>query len=308
MHLLAFGTLYTVAVSLISLWFRYIDIKFPDPLNYYGYYGYEQLRWPMAVLIVVFPVFLFLSRWMNRGIAQDPARKELRIYRWLVNLTLFITAITVIIDLISLINNFLGGELTTRFGLKVLVVLVVALGIFGYYLWHMRADLSVARVKRKGLFWGAIIVIIGSIVAGFAIVGSPATARAQKFDQQRVNDLQNMQWQIISYWQLNRVLPSHLGELQNDVNGYNLPNDPRCNIAESGFVSCPGENYEYSIEGPLTFKLCAEFETNYRVLQQQQRLDYKIAEWDHDVGSTCFVRTINPDLYPKVSSMPVPVR
>src|SRR3989338_1937406 len=148
MHLLAFTMLYVSAVSLISLWFQYINIKFPDPLQYYRSYGFEQLRWPMAVLIVVFPVFLFLARWISKEIAREPARKELRIYKWLVYLTLFVSAVTIVVDLIVLIYNFLGGELTTRFGLKVLIVLVVALGVFGYYLWHLRSDVAATAKKR----------------------------------------------------------------------------------------------------------------------------------------------------------------
>lgn len=290
MHLLAFGTLYTVAISLIALWFRYIDIKFPDPLNYYGVYGYEQLRWPMAVLIVVFPVFLFLSRWMNRGIAQDPARKELRIYRWLVNLTLFVTAVTVIIDLITLINNFLGGELTARFGLKVLVVLIVALGILGYYIWHLRADLTAARAKRKMLFWGAIIVVVGSIVAGFIIVGSPATARAQKFDQQRINDLQGIQYNVINYWQMNQKLPPTFNDLHQSIL------DPET-----------AQPYEYRTTGAMSFELCAVFDADGAHVNPHDGRAYpEIVSWYHTKGRYCFPYTIDPLQYPKIA--PVQVR
>jgi hypothetical protein len=53
-------------------------------------------------------------------------------------LTLFIAALTGLIDLITLINTFLGGEITTRFGLKVAIVLLIAIGVF----LHFLADLK----------------------------------------------------------------------------------------------------------------------------------------------------------------------
>jgi hypothetical protein len=39
---------------------------------------------------------------------------------------------------VSLINTFLGGELTLRFFLKVLTVLFVAGSIGGYYIWDLK--------------------------------------------------------------------------------------------------------------------------------------------------------------------------
>ncbi|MEK7615858.1 MAG: DUF5671 domain-containing protein [Patescibacteria group bacterium] len=291
-HLLGFGTLYASAVSLISLWFQYINIKLPDPLNQYYSYGYEQLRVPMAVLFVVFPVFLFLSRWMNSKIAEDPARKELRIYKWLVYFTLFVSAVTVIIDLITLIYNFLGGELTARFGLKVLVVLIVALGVFGYYLWNLRADLAMARSKRKALFWGAIVAIVGSIIAGFVIVGSPTTARALRFDERRVQDLQSIQWQITDYWQRTEKLPTALSVLENELAGYTNPMDPETQVL-----------YEYRVVNPLTFELCAVFTTEGTwPSREKYPAVVRVPEqsnWSHEVGRACFERTIDPTLYPK---------
>ena len=277
-HVLTFGLLYVFAISFIALWWEYINIKFPDLLNQYHFYGYDQLRWPMAVLIVVFPVFVLLARMTTKAIAADPSKKDSRIYRWLIYLTLFISAVTAIIDLITLLYNFLGGEITTRFALKVLVVLIVAMGIFGYYLWHLRSDVSQTGKKRHGLLWSSIAIVIGSIVLGFFIVGSPATARAQRFDQQRVNDLQQIEYQVINYWQNNKKLPSSVSDAR----------------------------YEYRILGELQYDLCAEFETVSSSKDSKVQMgrpsyagDPYQQNWDHGIGRVCFTRTINPELYPK---------
>jgi hypothetical protein len=60
--------------------------------------------------------------------------------RWLTYLTLFVAAVVLIVDLITLVDNVLGGEVTVRFVLKVLVAGLIAGTIFGYYLWDLRRD------------------------------------------------------------------------------------------------------------------------------------------------------------------------
>jgi hypothetical protein len=60
-------------------------------------------------------------------------------------ITLFVAAGVLIGDLISLVFNFLGGELTVRFVLKVLTVGVIAGTIFGHYLWDLRKEESGAQ-------------------------------------------------------------------------------------------------------------------------------------------------------------------
>ena len=53
---------------------------------------------------------------------------------------LFIGALTLIGDVISLIYNFLGGELTTRFVLKVITVGVIAGAVVAYYFADLRGE------------------------------------------------------------------------------------------------------------------------------------------------------------------------
>ena len=60
--------------------------------------------------------------------------------RWLTYVTLLLAAGIVIGDLIALLYNVLGGELSTRFLLKVLVVGAIAGTIFAYYLTDLRRE------------------------------------------------------------------------------------------------------------------------------------------------------------------------
>jgi membrane protein YqaA with SNARE-associated domain len=47
---------------------------------------------------------------------------------------------TLIGDVITLIYNFLGGELSARFVLKILTVAVIAGGVVAYYLADIRGE------------------------------------------------------------------------------------------------------------------------------------------------------------------------
>lgn len=140
-YLVLFMTLYISAFSFGSLLFDFINRAFPDVLNSYGYYYNDSgLRMSVASLIVAFPVFFWLSSMMQKAISKDPEKKASKIRKWLTYLTLFITAGVIIGDLIALLFNLLGGEITVRFTLKVMVILLIAGLIFGYYLWDLKKD------------------------------------------------------------------------------------------------------------------------------------------------------------------------
>ena len=142
MYVVMFTALYVSAYYLGSLLFDLVNRAFPDPTERPEMYEYRYaaIRWSVASLIVAFPVFLYVA-WLNaRAIRQDPTKRASRIRRQLTYLTLFIASCALIGDGTTLIYNFLGGELTIRFALKVAIVAIIAGTTFGYYLRELRAD------------------------------------------------------------------------------------------------------------------------------------------------------------------------
>lgn len=140
-YLLLFSTLYLSGYHTGSLLFDLIDKAFPDAaLRGETEYLVYSIRWSISSLIIAFPTFLFLSHRVARDLARNPVKRLSAIRRWLTYLTLFGTACIIIGDLIALVYNLLGGELTVRFALKVLVVGAIAGTIFGYYLWDLRQE------------------------------------------------------------------------------------------------------------------------------------------------------------------------
>ncbi|MEK7516638.1 MAG: DUF5671 domain-containing protein [Patescibacteria group bacterium] len=143
LHLFAIVTLYISAFSFGRLIFDYINLFLPDALEMGQYhaparYSYQSMRWSIAALIIVFPAYFFVSRYLLKLYEKNPAQKNLRIRKWLIYFTLFLAAIVIIIDLVTLVFRLLSGELTVRFILKVLTVLYIAGVIFGYYMWELR--------------------------------------------------------------------------------------------------------------------------------------------------------------------------
>ena len=146
LYLLMFATLYLSAWHLGSLVFDLINRALPDPAD--GAYAAaafdHSMRWSVATLVVAFPVFLLVARVLSRELAATPAKRLSAVRRWLTYLTLFLAAVALVGDLIALVYRLLGGELSLRFVLKVLVVGVIAGGVFGYYLGELR------REEREG--------------------------------------------------------------------------------------------------------------------------------------------------------------
>ncbi len=139
MYLLLFVCLYISAFNFGALVFNFINRWIPDLQNY-GMTDVTAVRMSVASLIVAFPLYLWLTSIMTRAITRDSEKKSSKIRKWLTYLTLFVAAGVIIGDLITLLFNLLGGELTLRFLLKVLTVFIIAGMIFGYYLWDLRKE------------------------------------------------------------------------------------------------------------------------------------------------------------------------
>ncbi|MFH1253148.1 MAG: DUF5671 domain-containing protein [Candidatus Uhrbacteria bacterium] len=291
-HLLAIVTLYMGVTSFIALYFQYIEVKFPDVLNFYYAAALDVIRLSMSILIVAWPVFILISWMIYKEMKGDPAKTGIAIRKWLLYLTLFITSITIIIDLITLVNYFLNGEITTRFILKVVVVLIVAAAVFVYYLWDLRRDVVAKSLIARNVAIGTAVVAVITIILGFVFVGSPAEQRMIRLDAQRVTDLSMIQSEAINYYSLKRELPANLELLNNSISGFAIPTDPDTKTA-----------YAYNIKSNLEFELCANFSAKS---VEGQNASYPMyydrysagQNWHHDIGRTCFTRTIDPALYP----------
>lgn len=295
--------LYGSVISFMTLLFQYINHAHPDPLNYYYSDPYSgSMRFAMASLIVLAPVAIVLMRIIRKGIALEPIKNELWVRRWALVLTVFIAGATVIGDLIALVNGFLGGDLTMRFLLKVLVVFGVAGGVFLHFLADLRGywNTNPGQAKQVGIAAGALVLI--AIVSGFFIMGTPGEVRLVRFDNQKISDLQSIQWEIVNFWQQKQALPADLQELSDPLRGYVIPKD-----------SQTGEEYGYERTSNSSFRLCATFNAESQGGSEASRAMYYYEgvdseNWQHGVGEICFDRTIDPERYPAFTKTPTAIR
>ncbi|MDO8589941.1 MAG: DUF5671 domain-containing protein [bacterium] len=292
LHIAVIALLYTGTVALLNILFNVINVAFPQ-ITQYNYYSSSSISLPVATLVVVFPLFLFLANVLRKGYMEEPARKDYPIRKWLIYITLFIAGGVLAGDLVTLIYYFLDGqELTTAFLLKILSVLVVTGCIFGYYMDDLKDRLTGTRRN----IWRVVaaVLVLGSIVAGFSVLGTPQSQRALRYDSQKVSDLQSIQWQIVNHWQQKGTLPTTIEQLQDPISGFTVPVDPQTKAS-----------YEYAKTGNLSFNLCADFNKLAQTANGSvTRIAYpepisKTGEsWQHETGRQCFERTIDPDLYP----------
>lgn len=150
LYLVLFMTLAISASSLGTIVFQLINRWLPDPLSAYdgGYYLdsiNSTLRGASAALIVSFPIFLYVSNLTLNAIAKNPDLRLSRPRTFMTYLALSFASAIIIGTLITLLTNVLGGELTTRFVLKTVTVLIISGSIFGYYL----TDLKRAEEQQK---------------------------------------------------------------------------------------------------------------------------------------------------------------
>ena len=283
LHLFAMVALYWSAISFITLCWQYINYFFPDILQIR--YGYQSYVWPIrfsvSSLIIIFPLFILASWYLNKIYKRELQARESKIRKWLIYLTLFIASLIIVGDLVSVIYNFLGGDVTAKFILKSFSVLLVAGAVFGYYLDDVRRAEPSSSAKYYAWSTGTIILIM--VIGAFFIVGSPMQARLLQFDQQRVSDLQGIQSQIVNYWQRKGQMPASLSDLEDSISGYVVPADPQTD-----------QSYEYYLKDStaLKFELCAVFNLSSKV-QSTAKYPYPASgeysqNWDHGQGRGCF--------------------
>jgi hypothetical protein len=134
----------------------------------------------------------------------------------------------------------------------------------------------------SGRFHAAFAVVatiaVGLALAwGFFLAGSPSTRRLERFDEQRLQDLQTIAREIQSMVEdptekgkLKEALPKTLAEAAARARNQRVnPRDPET-----------GEPYGYAVKGETTYELCAKF-------ARPRDWDTRVF-WNHPAGRHCF--------------------
>ncbi len=260
LYLVMFTTLYVTAYNVGALAFQFVERWLPDsamPASRWSgpaRFSVQAARGAAAALLIAFPVFLALSRFIGGSLRRDPAKRASRVRKWLTYLTLFVAALVILGDLTVLVSRLLEGELAPRFLAKVGAVAAIAGYVFGHYLADLRQeeDRPGGPVGRTG--WApriAAAVVVITLATGLWLVGTPQHARKQEIDTRRVRMVEAVASQVDSYYEKARVLPPALDSLVTIARWQ--PADLRDPVTAQPF--------EYSILDSTHYQLCATFDT-----------------------------------------------
>lgn len=282
LYLLAFISLACWTTAVGHLFYVLIDHWFPDAANpsYYGFSVRGEVSLELATIIIAFPLFIAVSRMLARALRERPDLLDSGVRKWLTYIALVVAAIIILGDGIWFLEEFLRGELTVRFALKSLVLLVLAGGVFAYYLSSMRTDVDGA-VRDRSFAAAAGVVVLASLVLGFFNVGTPQHARQVSLDERRSGDLQNIAEVIHERYAAEKSTPFTLPKSLDD---FALP--ATCPQGTSYYAHCKqdpetGVPYAYQPEPTGTkYRLCATFAS-----PSEQRPD---DPWAHPAGRKCF--------------------
>ncbi len=139
LYLLATVALYISAIGAMTVIAGLADFWFPEALGRSELTA-GPLRFGLSMLIVAFPIFLYVNRIIHGKIRSGEVEPESTMRAGFTYFTLFVIAVTALVDLMVIVKVYLNGELTTRFLTKAVGVLVIVGLVYRYYQNDLKAS------------------------------------------------------------------------------------------------------------------------------------------------------------------------
>lgn len=307
-NILSFVALGFVISSFITLCFTTINYIFKDVISDSSYYSdkytYQTINYAVAVILVAFPIYFFSARFWLSVFRKDPDKKEDGLTKFVTYLVLIFSIIVLAGDLVTIIYNFLQGELSARFFLKALTILITACFVFGFYFFE-RKRVQYKKDVPSVVFYAFGIIFVTSIVismiAAFFVTGSPSTQRKRAFDDIRSENLKDIAYCIKNNYEATT--------LKNSINVFDdftmdeIMKNSCSNLETSDPVT--KEKYEIKFlkddglkDGKVNmiFQTCANFDlstlSNDEIKKENSSISNNIDYLKHSAGKYCFKNKI----------------
>lgn len=281
-YLLSLVALVFVAIAAGTILFQIINKQVADIIDYYSsYYSQEAMRFGISALIIASPIFYISSRQIYRSLYKGTLSAESGVRKWLTYLIILVAIIVMIGWLIAILNEFLGGELSTRFVLKALTALVISGIIFSFYLYDIKREQVANRPDKviRIYFFASLAIILGVLTAAFLVIDSPAESRDKKIDQNIINHYYSIDSAINSYVSTYDKMPESLEALKNEYNY--LTEEQLKNPLNN-------EYYQYRVLAEREYELC----TNFKASNKDNEGMFRDNRWLHDAGYQCISQKV----------------
>jgi hypothetical protein len=290
---LQLGSLICLYLSLgffIALTFGCINLMFPDAIDSVWQLeaAASSVRLGFAMVLVFFPTYLVLTRLVNTNRRRSSDKSYLGLTKWLIYISLLVSGLVLLGDLVAVIMGFLEGGMTIQFILKAAVVFFVIGAAFTYYVRDAKGYWL--ENEKQSLTYGlvAIIIVVGTLVTALFQIPNPSQVREKNIDNEVVGILQDVQWRIEDYYRSNESLPENLQTLYGTFSVPAAPEDR--------------PDYEYVITDEEKYQLCATFAYDSNTLgvdgyaQEKVSLPPSVSwgnhTWDYQAGYWCFERQL----------------
>ncbi len=302
-YLLSLVGLIFVSISVGTIIFEIINKFIDDPAGYYGgAFNDQAVKFAISAIFVAGPIFYVVTSFIYKSLYKGELDKDSGVRRWLTYFILFVSSVVMIGWLIGVINNFLNGEITLKFVLKALTSLMIASGIFSFYLYDIRReDIHQKKDKVIKVFFYVSLVIVSSVfIASFFMIDSPKKANEKKIDRRIINNFRQVDTCVEEYHRNNDKLPENMASIKQECN-YIL--DDELKDPETG------DMFEYKIVGDGEYELCAEFRTSNIEEGSDHPYSFDRKEDLHASGWQCLKREVYeekkeqaPDIEPALES------
>jgi hypothetical protein len=283
LHLVSLGFM---TVSFGNVIFQIINKFIPDIAA-----PYIENKFAISALLVSIPIFYGVSWILQQSLFKGELKKDSGVRRWLTYLILFVSFLIFFGWLIYFVNNFLNGEISLKFILKTITVLVIAAAVFGFYFYDIRRQ-AVENIQDKFLkifFIASLALVVAVFFASFFTVESPAVARDRKLDDAVINNFYTIDSCADQYYRETQKLPDSFGAMMSD-----------CSYLTADLLkdSQTGQAFVYNVTGTTTYEICANFRTSNIGKANNPGVSYPAGigtnSSSHASGYQCLKRQVYP--------------
>jgi len=279
-YLLSFVALVFMALSVGMIGFEIINKLVYDAISG-GSFSSGTLQFAISALIIATPIYYLITNLIAKGLRKQELEKDSGIRRWLTYFIILVSSLIILGVLISTITSFLSGELSTRFILKSLVVIIIAAATFSYYFYDIKREDLVKKDKIvKIFFFTSLALVLAAFVAAWFFVESPKVAREKRLDQAIISNIDSLETTVNSYYEKNKKLPDSLDTLKNDPDFF--VNEKALTDPETG------KTIIYNKKSATEFEFCATFRLSNREPDTEQGPYYTVPVGRlHSAGYQC---------------------